>query len=166
MNPRNYDPPEYLGYLDLVNTVARGFRKVASAEELIAILDARRPTDITDVPEIQSMEAAQPLPASFTQRVYQFRDRTLGHGVMDAAFHDGELVNIRAQLIFAGWFGTWRARRFLRDALVPVLCEVFGSPSEQTLDFSVFCSSGLIAVARYVPGTPSVSAALTDDRFA
>lgn len=105
MNPKDYDPPENLAYLTLVSALLRDFRLIASHRELIGKFGVRSLTDITNVPEIKNMAAAQPLPPHFRQRDYQFRDPDLGRGMMDAAFYKKELVNVRVQLFFDGWFG-------------------------------------------------------------
>jgi hypothetical protein len=165
MNPRDHDPADSLGYLNLVKAVVRVFRQVTSPSDLVEALGKTCFTDITEVAEIRLMEIAQPLPPSYLERVYQFRDPALGRGIMDAAFHDGELVNMRAQLFFNGLFARSKARKYLREVLVPLFQGILGSPSEQAPDTCIFHSLGLIGVVRYVPGTPSISVALTDDRF-
>ena len=166
MNPRDYDPPEPLAYLELIKTIARAYREVTSPENLVARLGAERLTDITNVPEIMFIEAATGPPPGFEQHVYQFCDARFGRGNFDVAFHGSELVNARMQLCFQGWFGKRTARKYLHDALVPLFWESFGPPSGESADTWVFKLNGLIGVARYVHGTKTISSWLTEERFA
>lgn len=166
MDPRDYDPIDALPYLELLDKIARNFREIRSHEELRARLGVKGLTDVSEVPDFQSMKAAFPLPSGFDELIYQFRDPILGRGTVDAAFHDDELVNLRAQLFFKGWFAKSKARKYLYDALVPLFRGIFGPPNEEDPNACAFSSSGLLAVVRYVPGTPSVSVALTDEKFA
>ena len=85
--------------------------------------------------------------------------------MIDIAFHNDELVNLRSQLFFKSWFAKKKARKYLRNVLIPSYQEMFGEPAEKGTDYSTFISSGLQGVARYVPGTISLSAYLTDERY-
>jgi hypothetical protein len=80
MDPRNYDPAKPLEYLELVKTLGRVYRDVASHRDLVAILGEERLTDITEVPKIMFMEAATGPPPGFEQRVYQFCDARFESG--------------------------------------------------------------------------------------
>jgi hypothetical protein len=162
---RDYDSAKPLEYLSLVGILAGAFREITSHGDLMSRLGEESLTDITNLPVVQLMEAAFALPPGFDQRVYQFRDATFGRGVFDAAFHEVELVNMRAQLFFQSWFAFSNARNYLHEFLVPMLQRIFGEPSDQSPDHWVFRLNGLVGVARLVPGTTSVSSTLTDERF-
>lgn len=166
MNPRDYDPSASLAYLDLLRDTFSFFHDVSSHEDLVRRLGADRLTDVTELPKYQAMEAIDPLPAGFFQRVYQFRDPYLGRGVFDACFRDRELVNLRVQLFFDGWFARGKARRFLWRSLIPALQEMFGEPIERAPEYFAFRKGGILSMGRYVPGTPSVSVYLTAEHYA
>ena len=166
MKPQAHDPPGSLSYLWLLDTVFSAFRELSSHEQLVQRLGPANLTERTDVPELQLIEAVMPLPPAHVQRTYQFRDASHGRGVMDAAFHGAQLVNLRTQLFFGGWFPKLKARKYLDQVLIPWYRSKLGEPSERQAEYSLFKSASLIGVARYVPGTPSVSAHLTDQHYA
>jgi hypothetical protein len=166
MKPQAHDPSGSLSYLWLLDTVFSAFRELSSHEQLVQRLGPANLSELTDVPELQVIEAVLPLLPGHVQRTYQFRDASLGRGVMDAVFHRAQLVNLRAQLFFRGWFPKSKGRKYLDDVLVPWYRRKLGEPSEQHAEYSLFKSAGLVGVARYVPGTPSVSAHLTDQHYA
>jgi len=167
MNPRDYDPAGSLEYLVLLDTSLNVFRDVRSHGDFVGHLGQSNLMDLTEVPEYAAMEAAVSLPAGFTQRVYQFRDPGLGHGVMDVAFRGIDLVNIRAQLFFRGWFPNAKARKFLVEALLPWFRMMFGDPIRMAgPGYYVFESFGLVAMAGHFPQTGSVTATFTDAPYA
>jgi len=163
MTPQAHDPSGSLSYLWLLDTVFNAFRELSSHVQLVQRLG---PANLTEVPGSQLIEAVLPLPPGHVQRTYQFRDASLGRGVVDAAFHVTELVNLRAQLFFRGWFPNAKARKYLDQVLVPWYRRKLGEPWQQHPDYCLFNSAGLVGVARFVPGTPSVSAYLTDQHYA
>jgi len=165
MDPKDYDPPGSLSFLELINSSFNFFREANSFEDFVHRIGPQNLADVTELPEFKLMEVADPLPPGFLQRVYQFLDPNLGRGVIDIAFHNDELVNLRSQLFFKGWFAKKKARKYLRNVLIPSYQEMFGEPAEKGTDYSTFISSGLQGVARYVPGTISLSAYLTDERY-
>jgi hypothetical protein len=190
MDPRQYDPQMPLPYLELIGTVLGAFRTVISHGDLVNRVGTLRLTDITELPEWRAIAARDPLPIGFLQRVYQFRDAAVGRGVFDAVFRDSKLVNFRAQLFFGGWFGVRSARQFLRATLIPALKGQLGTEErgdsavgmvERRVlalkgqlgteergdqDYCLFLKDRIRAVARYVPGTASVSTYLMDESYA
>jgi len=165
MNPKDYAPPGTLPYMTLVAMLLTEFRDISSQNELLEKVGRDSLTDVTDHPEIQMMDGAFPLPPGFDQRTYLFRDPVLGFGAVDAAFGINGLANARAQLFFSGFFARSKARKYLREVLAPLFREVLGPPADTDHDLLMFSGTGLVGVARYVPGTPSVSAAVTDKRY-
>jgi hypothetical protein len=162
---RDYDSAKPLEYLHLVEILAGAFREITSHSDLMSRLGEDSLTDITNIPVVQLMEEAFALPPEFNQRVYQFRDDTFGRGVFDAAFYEAEIVNMRAQLFFRGWFANSNACRYLHEDLVPLFQRILGEPSDQIPEHSVFRSNGIVGVTRLVPESTSVSSTLTDERF-
>lgn len=165
MNLKDYDPLGSLSYIDLLKSSFTIFREVNSFEDFLNRIGTQNLTDVTELPQFKLMEDADTLPPGFLQRVYHFRDPDLGRGVMDLAFYKDNLVNTRSQLFFKGWFSKGKARKYLWKALIPSFQAMFGEPVDKGTDCCTFISSGLQCVTRYVPGTPSVSAYLTDERY-
>ena len=166
MDISEFDAQETLDYLLLLSLVVRAFPVAACHDELVEALGASRLTDVSDLPIFRQMDAADPLPPGYTQRVYQFRDSSLGRGIVDAAFHGRLLVNVRAQLFVQGWFANFRARRYLAKTLIPSTELFFGPAVERSAHHSVFRNRGLVVVTRYLPGSSSVSTYLMHEDYA
>ena len=165
MDPQDYDPLGSLPYLSLLEQVLREFRQLSTHAELVGQLGGDSLTDVTELPQFRLMDDLQPLPSGFAQRAYQFRDPNHGRGIMDAAFHGTELVNVRAQLFFTGWLAKSRARKYFQRVLLPWYQERFGEAGGEP-DYCLFSCGGLVGVARYLSRAASVSAHLTDERYA
>ena len=164
-NPSKYDPRQPCDYLHLLRDVFRAFSEVASHEELVQRLGVDLLADVSELPEWKQLDQADPLPPGFSQRIYQFRHQALGRGPLEAVFHDSTLVNVRIQLVFSGWFAKSRAKRYYREILAPNFKELLGPASDEGPYFCSFTKSGLVALTRYVPETPSVSSYFTDKRY-
>ena len=166
MDLRSHEPSKPLNYLALIKTLVWEFREVTSHRDLIGRLGEAHVVDITNVPEIKLIETEQALSPEFKERVYQFRDCNLGRGVFDAVFYNAEMVSMRAQVFFEGRGAKSKARKYLSEVLIPQFQLFLGQSCDQSPDLCIFRSKGLIGVTHFMPGTPSISSALTDERFA
>lgn len=166
MDLSQFDPPDTLDYLQAVSLLTRAFPVVSSHGELLEQIGSARLTDVSNLPIFEQMDAAGPLPADYSQRAYQFADNARGRGILEAAFHQSQLVNVRLQLFLRGWFARSKARKYLIEELVPSMEVMFGPAQEATRHHAVFRNRGLVALARYVPGTPSVSTYLMHEDYA
>jgi hypothetical protein len=165
MDPSNYELPRSLSYLTLLSLIFQFFREVNSFDDFVSRIGLDYLTNVTDLPEFQIMDAASSLPHGFTERIYQFCDLNVGNGIMDVAFFREELVNVRAQIFFKGWFAKSKAKKYLWNTLVPAFLAMFGEPTEKGDEYCSFRTSGIIGVARYVSGTPALSTYITDERY-
>lgn len=166
MDMSQFDPPGTLDYLAALSLLTRAFPIASSHGQLLETVGSSYVTDVSDLPVFQQMEAADPLPSGYSQRIYQFVDAARGRGILEAAFHLNQLVNVRIQLFFQGWFAKSKARKYLVEELVPSLELKFGPAQETTQHHAAFRKRGLVVVARYVPGTPSVSTYLMHEDYA
>lgn len=166
MDMKGFDPAGSLDYLMALSLLVRAYSTVQTHEELVDVLGGQNLTDISDHPVFVQMDAADPLPPGYSQRIHQFQDATRGRGLVEAAFRGAELVNVRLQLFFRGWRGGSRARRFLTSELIPAMEIFFGPPVETARFHATFRARGMLALTRYVPRTPSVSTYLTHEDYA
>lgn len=162
----DWDPARPIVYVDLISRLLRCFRSVTGHEEFIGAIGTEVLRDISDRPDIREMDAQDPLPTHFHQKSYQYRGGRSGEGVLEATFAGSQLVNVRAQYFLVGWFGKRKAKKYTRNVLIPSLQIALGSPIERASDQARFSRNGIIVIARYVPGTRSVSTYLVDQRFA
>lgn len=163
---RNWDPAQPIEYLDLITRLLRSFRSVADQEQLIDIIGVKLFRDISYRPDIRQLDTQDPLPGHFDRKSYQYCDGRAGRGVLEVVFTDAQLVNVRAHYFLQGWRAKKKARRYLHEVLVPSLEIVLGRPSERAPHHVRFFWNGVLVVARYVAGTPSVSTYLVDEAFA
>jgi len=166
MDMSQFDPPGTLEYLRALSLITRAFPVVSSHEELVETIGPSRLTDVSHLSVFQQMDTADPLPSDYSQRIYQFVDLARGRGILEVAFHQGQLVNVRTQLFLRGWLAKSKARKYLVEVLVPSIEIMFGPAQETTQHHAAFRNRGLVALARYVPGTPSVSTYLMHEDYA
>ena len=152
-------------YLGFVTVVARSYRQVRFHQQLLARCPALSFTDVTNDPTYAAMEAADTLAPGFERRVYEFLVSNRERGVVDVVFKGSELVNVRAQFFFEGPDGVARARAFALSRLPPLLQSLFGDARYQVNGSPLYLAEGVAAFARHVPGTPSVSVWVMDDRY-
>ncbi|MBN1255399.1 MAG: hypothetical protein JXA50_09020 [Deltaproteobacteria bacterium] len=103
MQIQNGLPDEALDYLSLLIKLYQNYREIRSHEEYITMIGRDKIKDVSNYPQYIMMEAADPLPPGFERRVYHFKDKSHGGGVMDTVFKENALVNIRAQLFLGGY---------------------------------------------------------------
>lgn len=161
--PQETDAPTYLAFL---TEAYEAYGRVASYHQLLSRASLVDLVDVTERPDYQAMEAANLLAPGFDRRVYEFQEPGVGKVVTDICFMGSRLVNVRAQLFFADAPTPAVPLRFLAEKLVPCLSGLLGPSNQRDADFYVFRSAGVVAAARYVTGSASVSAWLTDERYA
>jgi hypothetical protein len=159
-------PDEPIEYLYLLRKSFEGYRQVSSHEEYVSMMGKEKLLDVSKFPQYRMMEAADPLPEGFESRIYHFKDQSYAGGVVDVVFRDDELTNIRAQLFFKGFFPMMKAKKYLKNIMLPEFKLIFGDLYDSNLNNYYFKSSGIIGVACYVPRTPSVSFYLMDEEYA
>ena len=166
MKIQNGLPDEAIDYLSLVIKLYKNYREIRSHEEYITTIGRDKIKDVSNYPQYIMMEVADPLPPGFERRVYHFKDKSHGGGVMDVVFKENALANIRAQLFFRGLFAKKEAKKYLLNSMLPTFKSIFGEPYQSDPDNYYFKLSGIIATACYVPGTPSVSFYLINEKYA
>jgi hypothetical protein len=166
MNNQDELPDEALDYLSLLKKSYDGYRDIRSHEEYVLMIGKEKILDVSHFPQYLIMESADPLSPGFETRIYHFKEKRYGGGVMDVVFKDNALANIRAQLFFRGFFAKRKAKKYLRNVMLPEFKSIFGEPYDSNPDNYYFKSSGIIGTACYVPGTPSVSFYLIDEKYA
>jgi len=166
MKNQNGLPEEALDYLSLLRTSYDRYFDIKSHEEYVSIIGKETLLDVSQFPQYLMMESVDPLPPEFERRMYHFKDKTYGGGIMDVVFKDNALANIRAQLFFRGFFAKRKAKKYLHDIMLPVFKSLFGEPYDNKPDSYYFKSSGIIGTAYYVPNTSSVSFYLIDEKYA
>jgi hypothetical protein len=159
-------PDEALDYLSLLRKSYEGYFNIGSHEEYVLTIGKEKILDVSQFPQYLMMESAEPLPPGFEGRMYHFKEKTYGGGILDVVFKDNALANIRAQLFFKGFFAKIKAKKYLRNIMLPAFKSIFGEPYDSNPDNYYFKSSGIIGTACYVPGTPSVSFYLIDEKYA
>ncbi len=159
-------PDEALDYLTLIRKSYTGYHDIKSHDEYVSILGKEKILDVSHFPQYLMMEAADPLPPGFERRMYHFKEKSIGGGIMDVVFKGNSLANIRAQLFFRGFFAKRNAKKYLRNTMLPAFKSIFGEPYDSNSDNYWFKSSGIIGTACYVPGTSSVSIYLIDEKNA
>lgn len=159
-------PDEALDYLSLMRKSYNGYHDIKSHEECVLIIGKEKILDVSHFPRYLMMEAADPLPPGFERRMYHFKDKLIGGGIMDVVFKGNSLANIRAQLFFRGFLAKRKAKKYLRNTMLPAFKSIFGEPYDSNPDNFRFKSSGIIGTACYVTGTPSVSFYLIDEKYA
>jgi hypothetical protein len=103
MKIQNGLPDEVLDYLSLLKKLYHNYREIRSHEEYITLIGRDKIMNVSNYPQYIMMEAADPLPPGFERRVYHFKDKSHGGGVMDVVFKENALANIRAQLFLGGY---------------------------------------------------------------
>lgn len=159
-------PDEALDYLSLMRKSYNGYHDIKSHEEYVSIIGKEKILDVSPFPQYLMMETADPLPPEFKRRIYHFKEKSIGGGIIDVVFKGNSLANIRAQLFFRGFFAKRNAKKYLRNTLLPAFKSIFGEPYNSNPDNYWFKSSGIIGTACYVLGTPSVSFYLIDEKYA
>jgi len=159
-------PNKTIDYLSLLAESYDRYRDIESHEEYLSMIGDDKLLDVSQFPQYLMLESSDPLPPGFERRMYHFKERTYGGGVMDVVFKDNSLANIRAQLFFRGVFAKRKAKKYLCNILLPAFKSMFGEPYDSNPDNYYFRSSGIIGTACYVPETPSVSSYLIDEEYA
>jgi hypothetical protein len=159
-------PDKALDYLSLIRKSYDGFRDIGSHDEYVLMIGKEKILDVSYFPQYLMMEAADPLPPRFERRMYHFKEKSIGGGIMDVVFKSNLLANIRVQLFFRGFFAKKKANKYLRNTILPAFKSIFGEPYDSNPDNYWFKSSGIIGTACYVPGTPSLSLYLIDEKYA
>ena len=159
-------PDEDLDYLSLMRKIYNAYHNIKSHEEYVLMIGKEKILDVSHFPQYLLMEAADPLPPGFERRMYHFKEKSIGGGIMDVVFKGTVLANIRAQLFFRGFFANKKAKKYLRNTMLPAFKLIFGEPYDSNPDNYWFKSSGIIGTACYVPGTSSVSFYLIDEKYA
>lgn len=159
-------PDEALDYLSLIRKSYNGYHDIKSHDEYVSIIGKGKILDVSHFPQYLMMEAADPLPPGFERRMYHFKVKSIGSGIMDVVFKGNSLANIRAQLFFRDFFAKRNAKKYLRNTMLPTFKSIFGEPYDSNPDNYWFKSSGIIGTACYVSGTPSVSIYLIDEKYA
>jgi hypothetical protein len=159
-------PNEVLDYLSLLRKSYNAYRDIRSHEEYVLMIGKEKLLDVSHFPQYLMMESSDPLPPGFERRMYHFKEKTYGGGILDVVFKDNALANIRAQLFFRGFFAKTKGKKYLRNIMLPAFKSIFGEPCDSNPDNYYFKSSGIIGTACYVPGTPSVSFYLIDEKYA
>lgn len=166
---RQYDPELRLSFCELVCKVLQHYRRIETPDDISALLDRSRVTDITDLPQTKMMDALMPLPPGFTQRTYQFRECRSRRGVFDVAFHGDRLVNFRGQLLFLGSLGSIRAAVFFSTRLRALMHGTVGMEFQYEPGIRGFRADAgddlLVAFCRPA-GEPYVSVYITDRAYA
>lgn len=169
-------PTSPISYLELVQTVLSNFRDLHSHAELAASLGRGRVTDITDNPDTQTMMAMKgDLPEGFEERQFAFRESETRGGFCDVAFCHADLVNFKAQMFFNEWFGSFRAGRYIKKQLLPLVLRHVGAGTfleghrqmflAAGQDRRVYLHRGLVVSVGRIPGVNFVSTYVTDDRY-
>ena len=166
MNDQSHDPPKSLSYEKLVTSLFMLFSGASSHDEVVAKIGPDKLTDISMQPQFLALNAISPLPPGHVQRSYQFKDMELGRGILEVVFEGNAIVNVKAQLLLEGWLAKRKAKTYFREHLAGLCKSQLGQPVEEDADCCVFRPPGHVGVARYIPGTSSVSAWLTDERYA
>lgn len=166
MNKQEGLPDEALDYLSLIRKSYNGYHDIKSHDEYVSIIGKEKLLDVSHFPQYLMMETADPLPPGFERRMYHFKEKSHGGGIMDVVFKDFALANIRAQLFFRGFFEKKKAKNYLINSMLPTFISIFGKPYSSNPDNYYFKSSGIIGTACYVIGTSSVSFYLIDEKYA
>ena len=112
-------PDEALEYLSLLRKSYDGYRDIWSHEAYVLMIGKEKILDVSRFPQYLMMEAADPLPQGFERRMYHFKDKSYGGGIMDVVLKDNALANIRAQLFFSGFFAKSNAKKYLFNTMLP-----------------------------------------------
>jgi hypothetical protein len=159
-------PNEVLDYSSLLRKSYDEYCNIGSHEEYVLIIGKEKLLDVSHFPQYLMMESIDILPQGFERRMYHFKDKKYGGGIMDVVFKDNALANIRAQLFFKGFLAKRKAKKYLCNIMLPVFKSIFGEPYDNNPNNYYFKSSGIIGTACYVPGTTSVSFYLIDEKYA
>ncbi len=162
---RDWDAAQPVQYLDLLTRLISSFCLVTRHEQLINVVGIGLLRDISNRRDVQQMDGQGALPDYFDRKSYQYCDGAGGRGVLEAVFSDSSLVNARVQYFMAGWSPKKKAIRYLNELLVPSLEIILGPPFERASHHVRFSRNGMVVIARYVTGTPSVSTYLIDEAF-
>lgn len=167
---QQYEPASKITYLTLISEFLSDFRELHSRLDIIDRFGRDCLTDITDTPKSKiNVSSAISLEGS-DKKIYQFKESDDRWGILDVIFHEGRLVNFRAQMFFHGWFAKSKAVKFNSLELRPFMNEIFGMEhvhndfSDDT--YSYYNGHGLKITFRYVPKTTSISTAIVEEAYA
>ena len=151
-------------FLTLVGEALTAYHRVHSHGDILHLRAWTGVKDVTASAKYRVLVELDPQPPGFELRIYEFLPFPDQTAVIDVVFKGPELVNIRAQLFFSR-SGSTAARRFYSDDLLPQMNSLFGHPTRADDDSAIYTRDRVVGVARFVPGTESVSVWLTDERY-
>jgi len=167
---RQYEPSCKIPYLTLISEFVRDFRDLHSQLDIFDRFGKDCLTDITDIPQTESMAKSKSWPESAEEKAFQFKESDERWGILDIIFHEGRLVNFRAQIFFHGWSAKSKAVKFNSLELRPFMNKIFGIENVHYnfLDDSCSCHNnhGIKISFRYVPKTTSISTTIVDEAYA
>ena len=167
---RQYEPACNIPYLTLISEFLCDFRELHSRLDIIDRFGRDCLTDITDIPQSNINASATISPEGSDKKVFQFKESDERWGILDVIFHEGRLVNFRAQIFFHGWFAKSKAVKFNSLTFRPFMNEISGMENVH-YDFSDdTCSChnghGLKISFRYIPKTTSISTTIVEEAYA
>lgn len=151
-------------FLTLVGEALTAYHRVHSHGDILHLRGWTGVKDVTASAKYRVLVELDPQPPGFELRMYEFLPFPDQTAVIDVVFKGPELVNIRAQLFFSR-IGSTAARRFYSDDLLPQMNSLFGHPTRADDDSAIYTRDRVVGVARFVPGTESVSVYLIDERY-
>jgi hypothetical protein len=167
---QQYEPACTIPYLTLISEFLSDFRELHSRLDIIDRFGGDCLTDITDIPQSKSDALSVISPEGSDKKIFQFKESDERWGILDVIFHEGRLVNFRAQIFFHGWFAKSKAVKFNSLKLRPFMSKIFGMENVH-YDFSDdTCSchndNRLKITFRYVPNTTSISTTIVEEAYA
>lgn len=167
---RQYEPACKIPYLTLISEFLRDFRELHCQLDIMDRFGRDCLTDITDIPQTETMAMITSWPEGSEKKVFQFKELDKRWGILDVIFYEGRLVNFRAQIFFQGWFAKSKAVKFNSLKLRPLINDIFGMKNvhHDFLNSTCFCYDGygLKITFRYEPKTASISTTITEEAYA
>ncbi len=167
---RQYEPACKIPYLTLVSEFLRDFRELHSQLDIFDRFGRDCLTDITDIPQTETMATVTSWPEGSEKKAFQFKESDKMWGILDVIFYEGRLVNFRAQIFFQGWFAKSKAVKFNSLKLRPLINEIYGMGNVHHDFLNDTCSCydgyGLKVIFRYVPKTTSIVTTIAEEAYA
>lgn len=166
-----YDPRDTLSYLEILSVFIRNSHAFHSYSDVLNEFGECCLTDVTDTLAIKWMQAITPfgIPPSkgYLERSFQFIDNSKRRGILETHFYKDNLVNVRCQLFFHGWFKGTQAKEFLESELyqwISGFLHSFGYLDRQTNMMCWKAPNNYIVSTRCPPKTGSVSSYIIVDK--
>ena len=102
MGIEKYDPKSTLSYIAMISQLFEDYMMFKSPSDIITRFGNDYVIDVTDTPEREPLKSISPLPEDFQERAFQFKESAKRRGIIEAAFHNNRLVNLRATMYFHG----------------------------------------------------------------